>query len=1028
MSKMQASRSKLIRTSHGSPSYYVAIGASAGGLEALQELFGNLDPNIGATYIVVQHLSPDYKSMMPGLLSKHVDMPIESVTNGLEMKADHIYLMPARKSMEIHDGILTLIDHAPSTHVHLPIDTFFSSLARDKQHRAIGVVLSGTGSDGTRGIKTLKEQNGMVIVQEPSTAKFDGMPISAFNTGLADLVLAPKDIGTKLASYMRHPVVSHEDSPLVASLNENDSPLSDIFELLKKHSNINFTTYKTSTVARRIERRMGINQITSLDSYYRLLLESPREAHVLSRELLIGVTRFFRDSDAFSHLGTHIIPQVVRNNLSSSDCIRIWVAGCSTGEEAYSIAMLILDEMGRQEANCQLKIFATDVDEDAIAFASAGIYSSDIDKDISTERIANYFVKNGDFYTVTQDLRRAVIFSTHNMQDDPPFSSIDLVSCRNVLIYFQQAAQKKVLSSLYFALRDKSYLFLGSSESLGDLQGYFDVAHERFRLFKKVGNLRVPLNSSPGTRASYPQARTSMMNNYSVNSRAAVQNQSRRMEDCVLERLVTEYAPDCIIINDNFDAVHIYGDVSLYTKRLSPGRVSNNIKDMVKEDLSVAVSTAIHRCEKSEADVFYKDVVVRVSDDEQISIDLSVFFIKESDHSSAPRYFVVQFIRHTDEQGKPNTPTKITFDVNAQSQQRINDLEQELVKKQEHLQVTVEELETTNEELQSANEELMSANEELQSTNEELQSVNEELYTVNSEYQQKIVELTEANDDLDHVFNTTDIGIIFLDEQLLIRKYTLWCTRYINMRMSDIGRPFNHISHSFRYDEFADDIESVSKGSASIDKEIMTLQGHILHLRILPYHKKSKSAQTGVLITINNISRFRFMEHALQKTQEQLRNVFLDSVDRLNKRPIRQQEVKVLAVDDDIVDLKRIEKFLAANDGRQYEVTLCADLTEAIEKASNEKFDVHIVDFLMGVATAKDFVAALRKNSVYTPNIILSAYSEEGIDVDFVENEILDFLNKDDLSGPLLVRSIDYVLERFALQQVLAHLDGGVDE
>ena len=998
-----------------SPLYYVAIGASAGGLEALQEFFSHLAVDTGATYIVVQHLSPDYKSMMPELLRKHTDMPIHQVSEGMMPERNAIYLMPARKNMEIHSGKLKLINRAAETHVHAPIDAFLQSLALDQQHLAVGIVLSGTGSDGSRGIKALKEHGGMVVIQDPKTAKFDGMPMSAFNTGFVDLVLPASEMGEKLVSYMQHPAIASEDSSLFASFNDANSPLSDIFDVLKKHSSISFSNYKASTVGRRIERRMGINQLTSLEAYFRFLLESQREVHILSKELLIGVTRFFRDKEAFFRLSQEVVPRIVKKYTSKSDSIRIWVAGCSTGEEAYSMAMLFLDEVERNGSQASVKVFATDVDDNAIATASAGIYSGDIEQDITEERLKKYFTKRGDVYTVTQELRQSVIFATHNMMDDPPFSNIDLVSCRNVLIYFQSAAQKKVLSSLYFALKDQGILFLGGSESLGDLLAYFHVVDDRSRLFRKAGSLRLPLFSPSNKDPSLQSPAQGGLERPVSPSAHAI---PRRLEECVLERLVNEYAPDCIVINDSFNAVHIYGDVSLYTRGVSAGRVSNNIKDMVVDDLSIAVSTALYRSEKNEADVFYKDVVLGVSDTEQIVIDLTVFYIKESDHSSAPRYFIVQFIQHRSESGEPSTPSRIPFDASAQSQQRIHDLEQELIKKQEHLQVTVEELETTNEELQSANEELMSANEELQSTNEELQSVNEELYTVNSEYQQKIVELTESNDDLDHVFNTTDVGIVFLDAQLAIRKYTLWCTRYINMRMSDIGRPFSHISHSFQYDDFSTDIISVSNGGSSIEKEIISQQGHILYIRILPYQKHSSSMQTGVLVTIANVSRYRFMEQALQRTQDELRGIFLEQ----GKKPA-PKAIKVLLLDDNLKDGAIVQKLLEDTPGREFNVRYCSTIKQALVLAKEETFDVYLVDYVLGELTAKDFIGVLQKEKVFGPTIVLSSYSANGLDMSFLEEDILDFLSKDELMSPLLVRSIDYVLERYRLKQALVGLD-----
>lgn len=425
----------------------MGIGASAGGLEALQEFFSHLPDNTGAAFVVVQHLSPDFKSMMPQLLSKHTQMPVHQAEDGITLERNNIYLMPARKNMLIGEDKLLLSEQMPDSHVPMPIDVFLRSLAEDKQERAIGIVLSGTGSDGTRGIKAMKESGGLVIVQEPDSAKFNGMPISAYNTGLADMVLRPSAMGEKLQNYINHTAAT-DNAELKSVINENDTVLEEIFKLLIRQSSINFNHYKASTVARRIERRMSINQIIGLDGYLKLLLDSPRELQILSKELLIGVTRFFRDDDSFSLLSNKIIPKVVSKAMSQNRPIRVWVAGCSSGEEAYSMAILFDEYLTSENLKCEVKIFATDVDDEAISEASSCNYSLDILQDIAADRIERYFIREENRFHLEPDIRKNVIFASHNLIEDPPFSNIDIVTCRNVLIYFQHAAQKKVLSSL----------------------------------------------------------------------------------------------------------------------------------------------------------------------------------------------------------------------------------------------------------------------------------------------------------------------------------------------------------------------------------------------------------------------------------------------------------------------------------------------------------------------------------------------------------------------------------------------------
>ena len=998
-------------------SHYVGIGASAGGLEAIQELVKYLPDDTGAAFIVVQHLSPDHKSMMDTLLARYTTMPIKVIADGMEIEANHIYLLPPRKNLLTAEGKLFLSDYMPDGHVHMPIDVFLRSLSEDQQHRAIGVILSGTGTDGTRGIKAIKESAGLVIVQEPSTAEFDGMPSSAVNTGKADFVLPPENIGHTLAAYISHPSISDEGTAIAAANVEQEPLLNEIFTILRQKSSINFTLYKASTVARRIKRRLGINQLINLEEYCQLLRESPREVQILSKELLIGVTRFFRDDEAYKDLITTVIPNIVSKHKDQP--IRVWVAGCSTGEEAYSMSVLFFEEIEKQESNSNLKIFATDVDDDAIGEASSGIFSLDIEQDVGPERLARHFEKTGTGYRISRDIRQAVIFSTHNMIEDPPFSNIQLVSCRNVLIYFQLAAQKKVLASLYFALRKNGYLFLGSSETLGEFHNHFETLKERSKIYQKVSNRQIPLGSAPpqfsesGRRQSglsAPPLRT-------FHKQGKLENQ---LHFDVLEKLVRNFAPDCILLNEELDAVHVYGDVHLYTKGISDGRITHNIKDMLVDDLSVAISTALYRCERNAEDVFYKDVRISNSKGEPQLLDLSVLLVSSGEGVNAPRFYVVQFIPTNEDSSNRLSNKPVHFDVSAQARQRIADLEKELVLKQESLQVTIEELETTNEELQSANEELMSANEELQSTNEELQSVNEELYTVNSEYQEKISELTQANNDLDSVLSATDIGIIFLDDQLTIRKFTKTAQKFVNLRPEDENRPIHHISHSMKYEDFLYDIDHVSDKDEIIEKNVHCNDGQTVLVTIRPYLRRRHHTRSGVLITITNISRLRFVENALATAQEQLRNTVQEQNTQLHHRLRANEEVKVLVLDDDKVDLKHIERVLDGIPDRSYAINLCQTVKKAVEFAKSTIYDVFIVDYrLSGNSTAKDFIEELKSLNIDTPVIILSGYADADMDLAFLSDDIFDFINKNELSGQLLVRSIDYIIERNTIHRTI---------
>ncbi|WP_369985698.1 chemotaxis protein CheB [Thalassolituus sp.] len=997
------------------PTHYIGIGASAGGLEALQDLFANTPSDSGVAYIVVQHLSPDYKSMMPELLSRHSTMPIQQVTDSTELLADHIYLMPPRNNMMIADGKLLLTDAVPQSQPPMPIDFFFKSLAQNYAHRAVGIILSGTGSDGTRGVKSLKEAGGMVIVQEPDSAKFDGMPRSAVNTGFADLVLEASEIGASLVNYFKHPLIAgntpkdHEDD-------DDNQIYEEIFSLLKKQSSINFSQYKASTVARRIERRLSINQLNGLNAYHRLLLESPKELHTLSKELLIGVTRFFRDEAMFEYIQGKVVPELVKGAMARDQSLRIWVAGCSTGEEAYSLAILFKEYIEKEDLDCKVSIFATDVDSNAIAEASTGLYAEDIQFDVNPERLEKYFEPRPGGFQIMRSIRESVIFATHNMLEDPPFSNIDLVTCRNVLIYFQQGAQKRVLSSLFFALRYKGFLWLGPSESMGDLKSHFDQISERNKLFQKVSNQRVPIGTHPPglTLPGRPSSQLTMQP-FSSSSRAS-KNINHGALSAVQERLLREFVPASIVLNESFDAVHVYGDVAQFVRPIGAGKVSNNINDMIHEDLSVAVSTALYRCEKCQEDIFYTDVTLSDGEGKSHSIDLSVFYIRSGERDSplGSVSYVLQFqVNQTDQESDERYST--TFDAAESSRQRIMDLEAELVKKQEHLQVTIEELETTNEELQSANEELMSANEELQSTNEELQSVNEELYTVNSEYQEKISQLTEVNDDLDSVINATNIGIVFLDESLAIRKFTAVANQYIHLLDTDIGRPFHHQSHDLKYDELINDIAHVSNSGEMIEKAVYTKDDTAVLVRILPYRNSGGRISRGIVLTLTNISRQRFVEAALEKAQSQLRSVVLEGSEQLALERNRKG-IRVMLLEDDDVDQQRMKRMLQSS-GRDYKITLCSTIDEAVTCVGNQEFDIWLLDYRLPGGTVGDFLERIGEHS--TPGILMSGYVETDLEPGFLEAGVYDFLNKDELTAELLVRSIDFALERKKVQRVI---------
>jgi two-component system CheB/CheR fusion protein len=992
----------------GRPSHVVGIGASAGGLEALQKLFESLACDTGAAFVVVQHLSPDFKSVMAELLAKCTKMAVYNVEDGVEIKANTVYLIRPRKNLIIAEWRLHLSDQMPSERPSLPIDVFFRSMAEDKQHKAIGIILSGTGSDGTRGVKALKEAGGMVIVQEPSNAKFDGMPHSVINSGLADLILPVDDIGPALEKYIKHPIIREGKSALRITLDDQEDLMVQVFALLRQKSKIDFSHYKHTTIARRIERRMGINQFHTLKQYVSYLSENPSELTVLGKELLIGVTRFFRDEDTFEQLQKRVIRKLVEQ-ASFEEGLRVWVAGCSTGEEAYSLAILIDEECRRVGKQLAVKIFATDVDADALAVASSAAFSADVRQDVSAERITRYFKVQDDQFYLNVEIRKMVIFATHNMISDPPFSNIDLVSCRNTLIYFQHTVQKKVLASLHFALKLKGILFLGASESLGDLNSYFEVLDERSRLFRKLSSTRIPVTTSPPSVS--PSSKGVYLGKVLPPLESlggmSVGSAWRAPMAAVTDRLINHYAPPCVVLNDEFQAQHVFGEMSQFLRTLPPGKVSINIQDLVVEELVVPVSTALHKAADTRSDIFYTDVCIGAGD-KDISINLSVMCIADPELQKGPMVFILVF--ELIETRNEAQRERVKFDYQEQSRQRIRDLEQQLTKKQEHLQVTIEELETTNEELQSANEELMSANEELQSTNEELQSVNEELFTVNSEYQEKISELTQLNNDLDNVLKSTEIALLFLDEKMQIRRFTQPIKQYIPLLPSDIGRPIHHISHKLRYDGLLTDLNSVFRTGDAIQHDLLGAHNQSLQVKVMPYLQGQASEVKGVVLTVTNITGTRFMEQALRRAHYQMRlalaekgldEVLLDSL----------KPVNLLVLEDDEQDRHLLRGVLEKTLGGHIEsISEAASLEEAIVVLLREDIDLCIVDYCLGPDTAVIFMERLAAMNLSTPVIVLSGFRQATEGLSQHASIIYDFLHKDELTPDSLKSSVLYTL------------------
>jgi len=876
------------------PSYIVAIGASAGGLEALQLLFQNIPPDTGLAFVVIQHLSPDYKSLMVELLSRQTTMTVLRVENNMTVQANCVYLIPPKKNMTIKNNELFLIDQPMRHGLNLPIDEFFRSLAMDRGDSAIGIVLSGTGSDGTMGIRLIKEQGGIVMVQDEITARFDGMPKSAIATGLADYILPPDKMPGQLLNFINHPAIigKHKDS-----IAKDDDYLGRIMTFLRSKTKVDFTMYKSNTVNRRIERRMGIVQAFGIEEYALYMEKNPEEIKLLYKDLLIGVTKFFRDKDAFSILKDNFIPKIVSDAESRNDrTIRIWVAGCSTGEEAYSIAIYFYEYLRKKNISLDIKVFASDIDNDALKFAGIGLYPESIIADIDIELLSRYFEKTDKGYRISRLIRSSMLFAYQNIINDPPFTKVDMISCRNLLIYLQQALQHKVLSVFNYALLPEGYLFLGSSESVGEMENEFLPIDTKWRIYKHRGKgiipFRYPMDMVENTKKFVTDSLYIGMNKpFKQNSRFDTQ---KHFYETIIKKLV----PCLLILNENRELVQSFGVLKQFLN-VPEGEASLDILRMLPRELSLAVSSAFHKTMKEKQEVCYKDI--RINNDQLtrvISIRMNAF----QDPKTRQNLFLLMLSEQESEQ---RTQEDQANENEFMADQRIYDLEQELLFTRENLQATIEELQTSNEELQATNEELLASNEELQSTNEELQSVNEELNTVNNEYQEKVAEMTDLNNDLNNLIKSANIGIIFLDRDFCIRRLSMDCIEGIDLRAQDVGRPLNTFSVPMM-DNLPLVLKQVLNSSDVYYKDICMPSGKWYLLRIQPYKNENQIVK-GLVLTFTDITEVINFQNQLIKSESIRRSLIDNSPCLICLQDIDGKIIEVNSAFIEVFEKSRIE-------------------------------------------------------------------------------------------------------------------------
>ena len=869
-------------TPHSPTFPLVGIGASAGGLAAFAAFFSGMptvgDP--GMAFILVQHLAPDHGSLLTELVQRTTRMKVVEVEDGMAVHMNCVYIIPPNRDMAFMNGALHLMEPAAARGYRLPIDYLFRSLALDQHERAIGIVLSGTGSDGTLGVRAIKDGGGMVMAQNMASCEFDSMPRSAIATGFVDYELPPAEMPAQLIAYTSH-AFGNPPRPMVAVLPKSESALKKIFILLRAQTGHDFSQYKPTTIYRRIERRMAVHQVETLDSYVQYLQQTPAEVEALFRDMLIGVTNFFRDPDAFAALEEQVIPKLFTGK-PTGGVVRAWTTGCSTGEEAYSIAILLQERLEALKQNYRIQVFATDIDSRAIAIARAGIYPASIAEDITPERLARFFTlePGGNAYRVHKGIRDMLVFSEQDLIKDPPFSKLDLISCRNLLIYLGADLQKKLISLFHYALCPGGMLFLGTSETVGEFADLFATLERKSKLYQRKEDFQGAQRAALGRFLSPPTQKEANPPLVTGGTALAAKLSLRELTEQTLLQQVDKVAA---LVNAHGDVLFLHGRSGMYLEP-TPGEAGiSNILKMAREGLRRDLTTSLHKTASSKERINVTGLRVKTNGHHTL-VNLSVCPVAQASPGAleAPLYLVILEQASTTAAPTGASVTKALVaadqghsrDANAQ----IAELNEELQAKEEYLHAANEELETANEELKSSNEEMQSVNEELQSSNEELetskeelQSINEELSTVNAELQTKVGDLSRANNDMNNLLAGTGIATIFVDHNLRIMRFTPTAMQIINLILSDVGRPVGHIvSNLVGYSALVSDAQAVLNTLIPKEVDVQTTEGKFFTMRILPYRTLDNVIE-GAVITFVDITEVMRSREALRKANELLR-------------------------------------------------------------------------------------------------------------------------------------------------------------
>ena len=875
-SKKLAARNEFAQNSESSDFLIVGIGASAGGIQALKSFFQNVAADSNAAYVVILHLSPDHDSKLAEVLQTVSRIPVTQVKKKVKVEPNHVYVVPPNESLSMADGHIVVSPIQTVEERRAPVDIFFRTLAESHCSRAVAVVLSGTGANGSMGIKRVKERGGAAFVQNPREAEFSEMPRNSIATDLIDEILNVAEIPKKIAAYGEN--LGKVVIPIEPENREEaeQSALREIFTQLRVRTGHDFSNYKRPTVLRRIERRINVRNLPDLPAYTAYLKETPEETTALLKDLLISVTNFFRDKAAFDFLEREVVPRILLDK-KSGDEIRLWVAGCATGEEAYSLAMMLAEKLNGSHDAPSIQIFATDIDDAAIAAARNGFYTLNDAADVSPERLRRFFTQETGGYRVRRELRELILFAQHNLLKDPPFSRLDLATCRNLLIYFNHQAQERAMETFHFSLKTGGYLFLGSSESVDGAGDLFAPINREQRIFQSR-------QTAPRFSHPVPDLSKSFSFDVSPKNAAARETETRPVTERISYgdlhgEILEQFAPPSIVVNEQFDIVHVSENAGRYL-RIS-GELSNNLFDLIRPELRLELSTAVYQAVERQKNVVAANLRLNI-DDRSESVNVQVRPVLRFKTDAVRGFLVILFQKTGDAPGGDNDDNAEA--VYSSPEPAMRQLEEALLSSRsehrnaiEHSEIQAEELKASNEELQAINEELRSATEELETGKEELQSVNEELVTVNQELKIKIEELSVSNSDLQNLMNSTNIGTIFLDRTLRVKMFTPAALEIFNLIPADIGRGLSDITHRLEDENLIGDVETVLNKLQPVEREVRTADAAVYLMQVAPY-RTAEDRINGTIVTFVNITKRKQSEEALRESEEKYRTLF-DSID-----------------------------------------------------------------------------------------------------------------------------------------------------